>query len=311
MILTPNTLREIEVEDRRVLGAFRMIDDATGMPLVIPGTIDARTAEIVDISGPGAPVFVSQVAFGFGAVQVRQNRNGWFVVFRAPLFDAYLRAFVEPVNPPELPASRRLRLRLRITDAGPNHFPRFVDFTLPRTVDRAAPENVFTPQDVRILRVPGASIPDGWAVLRVNVRQQATRATLGGVLIRVFRRPRLPNAEPIGMGLTEWRSESLRGEALVPVPRLPRFAPGSGPNVLETSHRIELEATRDRDFPAMNGDAAALHDPPDLDRLIAGTGGNLVRRATTPPPPLLVVRRPATPISVAAGQELAVELEMP
>lgn len=310
MILTAKSIVDLEREDRRVLGALRMIDDASRAPLVVPGTVDARRADLIDIAGPGAPTVVSQVPIGFRAVTVRQNRNGWFVVFGAPLFDAYTGRFADPVNPPELAATQRLRLRLRITDAGPNHFPRFADVTLPRALDRAAVDSVFTPQDVRLLRAPAAPMPDGWAVLRVTVRQTGTRAALGGVLVRVFRQPQAGNAEPIGMGLTEWRDAKMRGEAAVPIPRLARFAPGGGANVMETTHRIALEATRDQNFPAP-GNAPATEEPPDIDQLIAGAGPGIVRRSTRPPPPILTVTRPPTPISIAAGEELTVELEMP
>jgi hypothetical protein len=162
-----------------------------------------------------------------------------------------------------------------------------------------------------MLRAPAASVFDGWAVLRVNVRQTGTQATLPGVLIRVFRSPRPANAEPIAVGMTEWRNAHVRGEAVVPIPGLQRFVPGGGANVFETTHTLELEATRDQNFPDVNSDVPAVEQLPDVDALIAAAGANIIRRAQAPAIPALTIVRPALPLAIAAGEERAVELEMP
>ncbi|MGH7944037.1 MAG: hypothetical protein ACREH8_06145 [Opitutaceae bacterium] len=311
MILTAGAIREVEREERRALGAFRLVDHATGLSAVTVGDIEAVRAEIIDISAPGAPVVVSQVPLGSGAVDTRQNRRGWFVLFRAPLFDAYTRAFDQPLHPAELQPAQRLRLRLALTNAGPNHLPRLFDIVLPRSLDPDTAANVFVPHDVELLRAPGASVFDGWAVLRVSARQEGTQRALPGVLIRVFRRPRLSASEPIGVGMTEWRNTRTQGEAVVPIPGLPRFAPGSGANVFETTHAIELEATRDQDFPNAGNVTPDHEELPDIDALNAGVGGNIIRRAAAPANPALAIVRPTTPLAMAAGEELPVVLEMP
>jgi hypothetical protein len=310
MILTAKNIRDVELEDRRVLGAFRLVDGLTGAPLVVPAIVTARSAAIID-APPGPPGAAQPVTLGRGAIDVRQNRRGWFVIFAAPLFDTYTHTFLEPANPPELPANRRLRLRFAITDAGPNHLPRFFDLLLPRSLDPADADSVFAPQPVELLRAPAAPIPDGWATLRVRVRSNDTAAaTLPGALVRVFRSPRSPNAPPIGVGLTEWRDAHLRGEAVVPIPGLLRFTPGSGANVLETTHAIELVATRDQNFPDPALRTPPAEQLPDVDTLIAGVGPTIVRRVSTSGPDALGAT-PAGPHTIAAGEELALELAMP
>ncbi len=312
MILTAKNLRDIESEDRRVLGAIRLVDHPTRAPLVVPAAIEARGAAIIDVTPPGPPAVVQQVPLGRGAIDVRQNRRGWFVIFRAPLFDLYTRAFLTPVNPPELPATRRLRVRCAIADAGPDHLPRFFDFDLPRSLEAGDPDHVQIPLAVELLRTPSAPLADGWAALRVRVRQSATLATLPGVLVRVFRSPRAAGDEPIGVGLTEWRDAHLRGEAMVPIPGLRRFTPGAGVNVLETTHAIELEVTRDRNFPDPASATPALAQIPDLDALTAaaGPGTDIVRRVSIPGTADFVLDPPA-PHTIAAAEELALDLTMP
>lgn len=305
MILTAQRLRVIERVDNRVLGAFRLVDAATEVPLIVPATIEARATEIVEIQPDGTSVVIQSVPLGNGAVDIRQNRVGHYVVFRAPLFENYLLAFENPPLPVSLQnPARRLRLRLGVLAAGPHHLPQVFDFDLPRPLDPADAASVFAAQDVAFFRAPNAPVQEGWAVLRVSVAQTGGGgAALPGVLIRVFRRPRQPADEPIGEGLTEWRGARQRGEALVPIAGLQRFAPGAGANVIETTHAIELEATRD---PAFTGAATQL---PDLARLRTSAPGTV--RRPNPPADALNVIRPAGPIDVSAGEELSVTIEMP
>lgn len=310
MILATTSIRDIDAVEHRVLGAIRLVDDPTGTTLVVPAVIESRSAVVIDIPPPGPLTEVKSMVVGPGALDIRQNRRGWFVIFQAPLFDTYTLAFLNPGNPLEPPANRRLRLRFAITSAGPEHLPRFFDFLLPRSLSADSASSVLIPHAVELLRAPAATLADGWAALRVRVRQNDTLATLPGVLIRAFRSPRAANAEPIGVGLTEWRDEHMRGEAVVPIPRLLRFTPGSGTNVLETTHAIELEVTRDRNFPDPTLRAPTVVQIPDVDALIAGVGASIVRRVSTPGTADFVINPPA-PHAIAAAEELVLDLTMP
>jgi hypothetical protein len=306
MILTAQTLRTIESADRRVLGAFRLVDHATRLPLVVPARIEARSAAIVELQPDGTTIEIQPVAVSAGAVRIRQNRIGRFVVHTAPLFDDYTAGFASP-NAPAILASpaRRLRLQLAVSGAGTHHLPRTFAFDLPRSLDPRATDSVFSSQEVELFRGPAAPVQEGWAVLRASVVHADTGIGLPGVLIRVFRRPRQPGDGAIGAGLSEWRDERLRGEALVSITGLQRFVPGVGPNVIDTTHAIDLEVTRDTSFTGASGTV------PDVDRLLAGTGDGVVRPPDQPPGSAFSIRRPTPPLAIAAGEQVSIELAMP
>jgi hypothetical protein len=111
--------------------------------------------------------------------------------------------------------------------------------------------------------------------------------------------------------MTEWRDERTRGEAIVPIPGLQRFIPGTGANVFETTHGIEIEATRDTNFPDPADNLADEEKLPDVDALISGAGGTIIRRSPAPANPALTIIRPTGPLSIAAGEERSVTIEMP
>lgn len=291
--------RRIETVDRRVLGAVQFVDAVTGLPIVVPDTVEVRGATV-----EGAPV---DVALHEHAVRLRQNRGGLVVIFSAPFFDTYASTLDDPFPPPQTVADP-LRLRLAVTDAGPSYLPQEFLVDLPRTLDPDAADSVFQPQRVGLFRAPNAPVQDGWAVLRVRVTAAGVTPVnpLPGVLLRVFRSPRGVGDRPIGAGMTEWRGD-VRGEALVPVADIQRFRPGAGARVIETDQAIELEATRHSGF---TGAAAQL---PDVPALAAGTGAGLIRPPSQPLNSLLEIVRPTTPppIRVQAGREYVVHLAMP
>lgn len=293
-------VRVIETADRRVLGAFRLADAVSGLPIGVPAAIDARTATIAGTGGP------EEIALPDGAVRIVQNRSA-FVLIRAPFFDDYTAAFDVPPVPPTL------RLHVRVTDAGPQYLPQRFDVDLPRPLDPAVAGSVFEPQPVVMLRAPGAAISEGAAVLRVSVRQAGPGgAPLGGVLVRVFRSPRAAPDRPLGAGMTEWRG-AVRGEALVALSGIERFRPGLGESPIETSQPIEFEITRDTAF---TGAAGQL---PDVSRLLAGAGAGIVRVVDQPPGPLAIAVRPderpsappAVPVHARAGREYVVQITVP
>jgi hypothetical protein len=294
MIFAPPLHRVIEHVDRRVLGAFQLVDAVTGLPVAITAKIDVRSAALVNGGQP------ADVPLQERSVQLRQNRSGFHVIERAPFFDDYCSSFVDPQDPDETPPGTRLRLRLALRNAGPHYLPREFEFNLPRSVDPEEDDNVFEPAIVPLFRAPGAPVLGGWCVLRVRVTQEITDAPLPGVLVRVFRSPRGPADPAIGQGMTEWRDD-LRGEALVAVADLPRFRPGQGNNVFETTQAIHLEATRDPNF---TGAAGQFPDIP------GNTPGVITRRSDPSPDPVLAVEPPA-PFDLRAGSEMTVHLTMP
>jgi hypothetical protein len=284
-----------ESVDRRVLGAFILVDAATRLPVVTPATVQARRATVAGLAQP--------IALPPHAVRILRNRRGIFVIQSAPFFDAYTTEFLEPQDPVET-AGGPLGLQIAVLDAGPFYLPQEFRLDLPRSIDPAMAGSVFEPQAVALFRSPAAPMFDGWGVLRVQVTQTDSdpAVRLPGVLVRVFQSPRAAADPPLGAGMTDWRGPA-RGEAMVPLPALQRFRPGAAANVVETTYDLSFEATRD---PAFTANAAQL---PDVPRLLAGTG--FTRVVSEPPDPPLHVTRPTPPVIVQAGQEYVVHLTMP
>jgi hypothetical protein len=300
-------LRVIERLDRRVLGAFDLVDSATRLPITAPMKVMAQSATVIQVHADGTFTSVKDVPLGSDAVKLGQNRVGRWVVLRAPHLDAYAATFENPGLPPELidPLhALQLRLNLAVTNAGPNHLPRLFHLDVPADPDPGAARNIFQVPQIELLRSPLAGAQAGWATLRVSVVQATTGMPLPGVLIRVFRRPRAPNSPPLGTGMTEWRRAFPRGEALVSIPGLERFVPGAAGSFV-SAHPIELEVTRNTTF---DGSGDTL---PDLPALLAGAGANVVRLPPDQPPAILRVLRPAGPLALSAGSEIGLALEMP
>jgi len=292
-------LRRIETVDRRLLGAFQLVDAVTSQPTGMPARIELRAATIADAA--------VDVALHENRVHLQQNRRGVVVISSAPFFDAYANAFDNPVAPPQT-TPHPLRLRFGVTDAGPWYLPQEFVVDLPRALDPAAPNSVFEPVRVSVFRAPNAAVLPGWALLRVRVTSAAGNppVPLPGVLIRVFRSPRGAGDAPIGAGMTDWRNRAL-GEALVAIADIPRFRPGAGHNVVDIDQAIEFDASR---HSAFTGAAAQL---PDVAALLAGTGGGLIHPPDQPNGSQLQIVEPAIapPIRVQAGREYIVHLAMP
>lgn len=293
----PHRVIGAEAIERRVLAGVQFVDAVTRLPVTVTASLSVRRALVAGVA--------AELPLAERAVDIRQNRRGVYVLFRAPFFDTYTSRFMDPAAPAETQAGP-LRLRVSLSDAGPQYLPQEFEIPLPRALDPAAAESVLEPQQVRLFRSPSAPGRDGWAVLRVSVRQAGANPVnrLPGVLVRVFRSPRGPADQPIGSGMTDWRG-GARGEALVAVADLQRFRPGAAGNVIETEQEIVLEATRHTGF---TGTAGQL---PDVARLIAGAGPGIVRPPGLPLNSQLTILRPATPIRVRPGREYVVELAMP
>lgn len=294
MTLLRSLLHVRETVDRRVLGAVRLVDAATGLPVGAGARLRVLGAVLARPAGDEV------VPLGEGSVRIRPNAGGLHVLFRAPLFEAYTHAFEAPAAPPQTGAGP-LRLRLAVEDAGPAYLPRAFTVDLPRALDPEAADAVFTPVDVPLLRAPGARVAPGAARLVVRVREAAAGARpLPGVLVRVFRSPRAPGAAPLASGMTEWRGR-LRGEALVPVAGLRRFRPGGGDDVIETTVPVVFEAARHAAFGGAEGTF------PDADALAAA----LPADPAGPPAAGVHVVRTDAPVALRPGAALTIDLAMP
>lgn len=290
MIFAPPLHRVVEHVDRRVLGAFQFVDAVTQLPIIVAARVEVRSATLLpDENVPLVPE----------SVRLRQTRSGVWAIMRAPFFDTYAETFVNPETPEEVEGTS-LRLRIAVTDAGPNYLPQEFDFDLPRDIE----DDIFEPVAVQLFRAPGAPVLGGWAVLRTRVLT-AGGDPLGGVLVRVFRHPRQDGDNPIGQGMSDWRGD-LRGEALVAAADIPRFRPGEEDEVLASTQAVQFAAVRDSNF------AGEPNDLPDGPRIVAGTadGVDTLRSDLPADDPALGVE-PDVPLNLRAGQERAIELTLP
>jgi hypothetical protein len=205
-------LRELERSEWRVLGALRMIDATTRLPIARGLTVHA----------PGAKLL--------------RNQSGLYVIQHWDELAAHEAEFAEP---PATPAPGSQTLALTVSDPLGNYLAVAAQIPLPRMSDPAqasAPNSLFQPALVALY--PAASAPVGvnWAVLRVNVSETVSGDALGGVLLRVQ-----SNGNVIARGLTDWR-----GEALVPVVGVPVTTFSDDENaVVITEISVTLEAAFD------------------------------------------------------------------
>lgn len=289
MIFAPPLHRVVEHVNRRVLGAFQFVDAMTQLPVIVPARVEVRSATLLpDEAVPLRPE----------SVRLRQTRSGFWAIMRAPFFDTYAETFEDPATPDEVEGTS-LRLRLAVADAGPNYLPQEFQFDLPRPLE----DDIFEPVTVQLFRAPGAPVLGGWSVLRARVLTEGGDP-LGGVLVRVFRHPRLADDGPIGQGMSEWRG-SMRGETLVAAADIPRFRPGEEDEVLASTQQVQFEAVRDDNF------AGGPNELPDVPKIVAGTADGVATfRSDAQADPILGVE-PATPLHLRAGHERAIELTVP
>jgi hypothetical protein len=182
-----SAVRELERTEWRALGALRLVDATTRVPIERSLRVDA----------PGATLL--------------RNRSGLYVIRR---WDALAAHESEFAAPPALPATGSQSLSLSVSDPAGDYLAVAAQIRLPRNSDPAqaeAPDSLFQPMVVALY--PSASAPVGanWAVLRVSLTDTVSGDALGGALLRVQ-----INGDVLARGLTDWR-----GEALVPVVGVP------------------------------------------------------------------------------------------
>ena len=217
----------LEHVDRRVLGAVRFVDGATG--------VTVQDALVVT-----AP-----------AVRWIRNRLGWYVIADAPGLAAHTDAFLAP---PPAPPLETVVVTMTVRDPSGRYLARRHTLRLPRDPDPAhadASGSLFRPIDVALFSTPATRPPVGWAVVRASVTVAGTGAPIAGALVRVVR---TSDARHLASGLTD-----DRGEAIVPVPGIPITTSDDGPGpVVATEIEVTLEAIVD---PA----ASDVPDPDDLE----------------------------------------------
>ena len=181
--------------DQRVLGALRLVDRATALPVT------------------------GRLRLGSESARVARNLSGLYVIQRAEGLGAHTAAFQRP---PATPAIGSLTHAFTIEDPSRRYLPRRVSLRLPLDPDPglAGQEgSLFTPRDVALYPAANAGLSPNWSTLRVFVGRGADPVSpVRGALLRVVARA---DGRVLASGISD-----DNGEALVIVPGIPvtRFA---------------------------------------------------------------------------------------
>lgn len=213
--------------DSRALGAIRFVDAVSGAAIQEPLQVATRGATL------------------------QRNLSGLVVIVGVLGLESHAQTFA---SPPATPAIGSVVVSFTVADPRGRYVARGFRVALPRDPDpahRASAASLFRPIDVAMFRSPAATPDAGWAVIRVQVMDQANGAGLGGALLLVSRPG---DGVIIGRGLAD-----ARGEALVGVRGIPATTWGvdTGP-VLATEIDAVLEAVFDPT-------AGAPPDPDDVE----------------------------------------------
>lgn len=209
---------------RRVLGAVRLVDAATGRPLARP----------LSVAGAG--------------MRFLRNRSDLYVISAAPGLESHPDAFE---TPPDAPAADSLAFELLIDDPLGAYLPRRAGISLPRRATRAEGEDtapLHRPIDIEVYPSPAAPLRITWSGLRLSLRSDGDAPRpLPGVLA-TLRAPHQP-VQIFGRGLSD-----ERGEALVLAIGLPAHltAGGNGNgggDVTARTTEAALDLLFDRDLP--------------------------------------------------------------
>jgi hypothetical protein len=229
-------IRELERQERRVLGALRCVDATTGVAIV-------DSLQVV-----------------LAGAKVQRNRSGLHVIASAAKLPAHEVAFATPPGQPDVGS---VPLSGSIRDLQGRYLPRLVSFALPRDPLPAHADNadsLFTPIDVALYPASAALLGSNWSVLRVSVTENASGDALGGALLRVTQ-----GSKVLARGLTDWR-----GEALVTVLGVPVTTWSDDPHAVVVS---EINAQLEVVFDAAAGTRVAMDAvrggrPPALQTLV-------------------------------------------
>jgi hypothetical protein len=233
-----------EVVDRRVLGAFRLVDSITGKTVTDGMTVTAA------------------------GLKIRANRSGVWAVLDAPGLTAATNDFAGTAAAP--PAQKFV---IQVSDPARYYLPRQATLTLPASLAPLGTGGIFTPQSVSVFAGPGASAGINWAKLRLSVVQAGTAQGLGYALVQVTN---TATNVVLATGMTD-----LRGEALLAVAGLGVTASAAaGGAVMQKTTPVSIAAF----FDTNNGDTASSTQPagwlPDPDQMLLNLKGASVKSAT-------------------------------
>jgi len=221
-----------DLATRRVLGAVRLLDWATGALVTAP----------LKVSAPGATW--------------TQNRSGTWVLSALDGLASHAHEFTAP---PSTPAARSITVTSVVTDPRRAWQPRAFTFKVPRPVG-SGPNDLFTPQDVFLPPSPTTPVRATWAAVRLSVKfatdaSHPVAVPIEGALVRM-----VTGGEVRCMSLTD-----ERGEALVIGHSIPMFSAGDDETIIAPAQPHDLTIVVDpAATDADTGRRTTVADPDDL-----------------------------------------------
>lgn len=170
----------VEVIDRRVLGAMRFVDRATGTILKRPIDVSADNVDFI------------------------RNRSNHYVFARVPGLENHTHAFEEP---PDSPPLNSVVVTVQAEDPLNHYLPRLVNALLPRDPNpnnAADSDSLFQAQNVNLYAAANALVRANWSTIRASITHN--NDSVRGALLRVVR---LADNEVLASGVSDERGEAL------------------------------------------------------------------------------------------------------
>ncbi len=182
-----------ELVERRILGAMRCIDRATGFILRRPFNVTSGDATLI------------------------RNRANLYVIKTAVGLETHTETFAEA---PALPDLGSISIKVQVDDPLYKYLPRTITIDLPRdpNPDNAKNENsLFNPVDVNLYAAPNAELLTNWSTVRVSVMRNDPSQGLVPVKGSLLRIVRISDSEVLSSSLTDDRGEALIIVSGVPI----------------------------------------------------------------------------------------------
>jgi hypothetical protein len=200
--------------DRRVLGAFRLVDAFSLQQLTDTPSVQSA------------------------AWDVRRNASGVFVVFDGPGLSGLTTQF-DPVKPWPAPQGKEVSIKAD----GRQYLPRRVQIRMPRAPEpMTVAGSSMIPQDVTMYLAPAAALGFNWAVVRVRVRKAGSADGDPGLPWAVLRLTRNSDTSELAVGLCD-----RRGEGVLAVPGAGQSPNGGAGAVITVAFDATVTAYFDPD----------------------------------------------------------------
>nr|WP_319491955.1 hypothetical protein [uncultured Desulfobacter sp.] len=184
-----------EAIDRRVLGALRLVDNAT----------QTQVGHAMHVFADGLKFF--------------PNRSRLYVISHARGLESHLTAFENPPNSsdPNAPDIGSLTFNVMIRDPQGKYLPRSVQLSLPLDPDPEKNDSIFNPIDVPLFSSPVSGLNPNWSIIHASVFDLANinepnPTPVQGALFRILN----SSNEVIAGGMSD-----QRGEAVIIIPGIP------------------------------------------------------------------------------------------